>query len=125
MFITQPSDQALHKNRLANMRIGLYNTLPCDIPFVEHFQRNEITFDVLDPSRPLPLDYIIRNRIMFVLAHTPHRISKTVDYLAIRVIYVDVQELTEADVQHIIEHQLLFPRPDDSDANYRYNSGRK
>lgn len=114
------ADTIIRHDSIAGTTIGLYNINPEDIPFVDELIKHSVMFHVIDNTRPIMLDYLIDNKLKFVLAHTPDRVSRVVDYVIIRIMYVDVKDLTHNDIINMIHRQLLYPRPDDSDVNYHY-----
>lgn len=114
------TDTIIRHQTIAGTTIGLYNTTPNDIPFVDELIKHTVTFEIIDPPRQMVLDYALEHKLLFVIVHTPGQAPRVVDYMVIRILYVDVTDLTHNDILCIINRQLLYPRPDDSDVNYRY-----
>lgn len=95
--------------------IGLYNALPVDIPNVDIFELNGVNIVTFDASRNISLSEIRSMNIDCVIVHTPFQSSCSVSYDEIRLIYVDISELTETDILYIINTGHIAPRIDDSD----------
>lgn len=97
--------------------IGLYNVLPVDIPHSELFDLHSVDIITFDSARNVRLADIRAMKVNCVLVNTPFQSSYSVDYDDVRIIYVDVYELTENDILHIIITRHLAPRIDDSDVS--------
>lgn len=95
--------------------IGLYNALPIDIPHVEVFAMNGVNIVTFDAGHNLSLSAVRSMHIDCVIVHTPFQSSCSVSYDEIRLIYVDVSELTETDIIYLVNTGHIAPRIDDSD----------